>query len=52
MTRKRFLKLLMSTGCSRNDALRAASQCDGRLSYDILYWDLIEEFVRACRALR
>ena len=50
MTRKRFVKRLMSYGCSRNDALRAASLCDGKLSHDILYWALIEEFVRARRA--
>lgn len=47
MTRKRFVKRLMSCGCSRNDAQRAANLCDGKLSYDLLYWDLIEEFVRA-----
>lgn len=46
MTRKRFVKRLMSCGFSRNAAARAASLCDGRLSYDILYWDLIEDFVR------
>ncbi len=47
MTRKRMIKLLMSVGCGRNDAARAATLADGRLSYDVLYYNLCEEFLQA-----
>lgn len=49
MTRKRMIKLLMSVGCARNDAARAAALADGSLSHAVLYYDLCEEFVRALR---
>ena len=47
MTRKRMIKLLMSVGCDRNYAARAAALADGRLSYDVLYYNLCEEFLQA-----
>ncbi len=47
MTRKRMIKLLMSVGCDRNDAAYAATLADGRLSYDVLYYNLCEEFLQA-----
>ena len=46
MTRKRMIKLLMSVGCDRNYAARAAALADGRLSHAVLYYDLCEEFAR------
>lgn len=49
MTRKRMIKLLMSVGCDRNHAARAASLADGSLSHAVLYYDLCEEFVQALR---
>lgn len=52
MTRKRMIKLLMSVGCDRNDAVKAANLCDGRISHAVLYCDLCEEFCRARRALQ
>ena len=52
MTRKRMIKLLMSVGCDRNDAVKAANLCDGRISHAVLYYDLREEFARVLRALR
>lgn len=47
MTRKRMIKLLMSKGASRNDAAYAATLADGGLSYDVLYYNLCEEFLQA-----
>ena len=47
MTRKRMIKLLMSIGCDRNDAAYAATLADGSLSYDVLYYNLCEEFLQA-----
>ena len=47
MTRKRMIKLLMSVGCDRNDAVKAANLCDGRISHAVLYYDLCEEFLLA-----
>ena len=47
MTRKRMIKLLMSVGCDRNDAAYAATLADGSLSYDVLYYNLCEEFLQA-----
>lgn len=47
MTRKRMIKLLMGLGASRNDAARAAALADGSLSYDVLYYNLCEEFLQA-----
>ena len=44
MTRKRMIKLLMSVGCDRNNAARAAALADGSLSHAVLYYDLCEEF--------
>ena len=52
MTRKRMIKLLMSFGCDRNYAVKAANLCDGRISHAVLYYDLCYEFTRALRALR
>lgn len=52
MTKKRMIKLLMSVGCDRNYAARAAALADGSLSHAVLYYDLCEEFARALRALR
>ena len=52
MTRKRMIKLLMSVGCDRNDAVKAANLCDGRISHAVLYYDLREEFARALCELR
>ena len=46
MTRKRMIKLLMSVGCYRNYAARAAALADGSLSHAVLYYDLCEEFAR------
>lgn len=47
MTRKRMIKLLMGIGCGRNGAARAATLADGSLSYDVLYYNLCEEFMQA-----
>lgn len=52
MTRKRMIKLLMSFGCDRNYAVKAANLCDGRISHAVLYYDLCEEFARALFELR
>lgn len=38
MTRKRFVKLCMAKGLSRNDAKNVADECKNQnLTYDILY---------------
>lgn len=37
MTRKRFIKLLMAEGCSRNEANEWAMDVDEGFSYDELY---------------
>ena len=47
MKRKRMIKLLMSVGCDRNDAVKAANLCDGRISHAVLHYDLLGEFIRA-----
>ena len=47
MTKKRMIKLLMSVGCDRNYAARAAALADGSLSHAVLYYDLCEEFLQA-----
>lgn len=47
MKKKRMIKLLMSLGCERNDAARAATLADGNLPHAVLYYDLLEEFIRA-----
>nr|DAI51641.1 MAG TPA: UBA-like domain protein [Bacteriophage sp.] len=52
MKRKRMIKLLMSVGCDRNDAVKAANLCDGRISHAVLYYDLCYEFARALCELR
>ncbi len=52
MKRKRMIKLLMSVGCDRNDAVKAANLCDGRISHAVLYYDLREEFARVLCELR
>lgn len=52
MTRKRMIKLLLSVGCDRNYAVKAANLCDGRISHAVLYYELCEEFARALYELR
>ena len=52
MTRKRMIKLLMSVGCDRNYAVKAANLCDGRISHAVLYSALCEELARALCELR
>lgn len=52
MTRKRMIKLLMSIGCDRNDAVKAANLCDGRVSHAVMYRELYIEFARALRVLQ
>ena len=52
MARKRMIKLLMSVGCDRNDAVKAANLCDGRISHAVLYYDLCYEFAQALCELR
>ena len=52
MTKKRMIMLLMSVGCDRNYAARAAALADGSLSHAVLYYDLCEEFARALFELR
>lgn len=47
MKRKRMIKLLMSLGCDRNNAARVATLADGNLPHTVLYYDLLEEFIRA-----
>lgn len=47
MKRKRMIKLLMSVGCDRNNAVKAANLCDGRISHAVLYYDLLGEVIRA-----
>ena len=46
MKRKRMIKLLMSLGYDRNDAARAATLANGNLPHAVLYYDLLEEFIR------
>lgn len=46
MKKKRMIKLLMSLGCDRNNAARAATLADGNLPHAVLYYDLLEEFIR------
>ena len=41
-----MIKLLMSLGCDRNDAARAATLADGNLPHTVVYYDLLEEFIR------
>lgn len=45
MKRKRMIKLLMGLGASRNDAVWAANQCNGKLSHDHCFWFLIDEYI-------
>lgn len=52
MTRKRMIKLLMSVGCDRNYAVKAANLCDERISHAVLYYDLCEELAGALCELR
>ena len=47
MKRKRMIKLLMSVGCDRNNAVKATNLCDGRISHAGLYYELLGEFIRA-----
>lgn len=47
MKRKRMIKLLMSVGCERKDAVKATNLCDGRISHAVLYYYLLGEFIRA-----
>lgn len=52
MTRKRMIKLLMSVGYDRDDAVKAANLCDGSTSHEVLYYDLCKEFARVLCELR
>lgn len=51
MKKKRMVKLLMSVGCDRNDAARAAERCDGEISHEwmlrVLYWEFIDTYRKA-----
>lgn len=46
MTRKRMIKLLMSVGCDRNYAVKAANLCDGNLSHGHCLGFLLDEYIR------
>lgn len=46
MKRKRMIKLLMRLGCDRNDAAWCATLANGNLPHAVLYYDLLEEFIR------
>lgn len=50
MKRKRMIKLLMSVGCDRNDAVRIADTCDGSNSHvrvmNRLFIDLLREYYK------
>lgn len=46
MKRRRMIKLLMSFGFDRNDAVRAADLCDGNTSHDEMLCALCEAFAR------
>ena len=46
MKRKRMIKLLMSFGCDRNDAVKAANLCDGSVSHEEVYHELCDAFAR------
>ena len=46
MKRKRMIKLLMSVGCNRNDAVKAANLCDGSTSHAEIYHELCVEFAK------
>ena len=46
MKRKRMIKLLMSLGCDRNNAARCATLADGNLPHAVLYYNLLEKFIR------
>ena len=46
MTRKRMIKLLMGLGASRNDAVWAANQYDGKLSHSHCLGFLLDEYIR------
>lgn len=50
MKRKRMIKLLMSVGCDRNDAVRIADTCDESNSHvrvmNRLFIDLLREYYK------
>lgn len=46
MKRKRMIKLLMSIGFDRDDAIKAANMRDGSISHAEMLRELCEEFVR------
>lgn len=46
MKRKRMIKLLMSFGCDRDNAIKAANMCDGSISHAEMLRELCEEFGR------
>lgn len=50
MTRKRMIKLLMSYGVPRNDAVWAASLCDGTFSHAKFLASFLEEIFLSCRS--
>lgn len=47
MKRKRMIKLLMNVGCDRNHAIMAANRCNGNISHEALYQDLLDAFLLA-----
>lgn len=49
MKRKRMIKLLMSKGASRNDAVWVANQCDGTVSHIDCFFYIITEYIKSCR---
>lgn len=49
MTRKRMIKLLMSKGASRNDAVWVANQCDGSVSHIDCFFYIMTEYIKSYR---
>ena len=49
MTRKRMIKLLMSKGASRNDAVWVANQCNGAVSHIDCFFYIITEYIKSYR---
>ena len=52
MKRKRMIKLLMSVGCDRDNAIKAANMCDGSISHAEMLRELCEEFVRVLHKMQ
>ena len=47
MTRKRMIKLLMSVGCDRNDAVWAAHLCNGEFSHEYFLLSILSKYIRS-----